>query len=151
MFGLTPYNRKANKLSTNDDVWGFSKNLLEGFFNDPFFSGVAFESNAIRADIRETEKEFIVDAEIPGAKKEDINVDLRDDTLTISINREEEIKDERDNYIRRERRYGSVARKFYVENVDRDGVSAKYQDGILTVVLPKDKNAKDHNHKIEIQ
>ncbi|MDQ2085606.1 Hsp20/alpha crystallin family protein [Herbivorax sp. ANBcel31] len=151
MFGLTPYNKRGNRLSVNEDVWGFSKNILDGFLNDPFFAGVFSGTDGIRADIRETEKEYIVDAEIPGAKKEDINVELRDDTLTISIDRGEEVKDERDNYIRRETRYGSVARKFYVENVVNDAVKAKYKDGVLTIVLPKDKNAKKNKHKIPIQ
>ncbi|HHX18148.1 MAG TPA: Hsp20/alpha crystallin family protein [Clostridium sp.] len=150
MFSLMPY-RRGNKLSTNNDFWGFGKNVFDNFFNDPFFSGVLSATNGIRADIRETDKEYIVDAEIPGVKKEDINVELRDDTLTISIDRGEEVKDERDNYIRRERRYGSVARNFYVENVVKDSVTAKYKDGILTIVLPKDKNTKKNKHKIPVQ
>ncbi|NLI57520.1 MAG: Hsp20/alpha crystallin family protein [Clostridium sp.] len=150
MFSLMPY-RRGNKLSANNDIWGFSKSVFENFFNDPFFSGVLSATNGIRADIRETEKEYIVDAEIPGVKKEDINVELRDDTLTISIDRDEEVKDERDNYIRRERRYGSVSRSFYVENVVNDAVTAKYKDGILTIVLPKDKKAKQNKHRIPIQ
>lgn len=151
MFGLVSYGKRGNKLSGNNDVWGLSKGIFDSFFNDPFFAGIASGMNGFRADIRETDKEYIIDAEIPGVKKEDINVELRDDTLTISLDRDEEIKDEKDNYIRRERRYGSVARSFYVENVVNDAVNAKYKDGILTIVLPKDKKAKKNSHKISVQ
>ncbi|AUG58700.1 Hsp20/alpha crystallin family protein [Acetivibrio saccincola] len=150
MFSLIPY-RRGNKLSLNDDFWGFGRNVIENFFNDPFFSGVLSATSGIRADIRENDKEYIVDAEIPGVNKEDINVELRDDTLTISIDRGEEIKDEGENYIRRERRYGSVSRSFYVENVVNDAVTARYKDGILTIVLPKDKKAKKNKHRIPVQ
>lgn len=151
MFGLVPYNRRGNKLLVNNDTWGFGKSIFDSFFNDPFFAGIASETNKIRADIRETDKEYIIDAEIPGAKKEDINVELRDDTLTISIVQGEEVEDEKDNYIRRERKYHSVARSFYVENIVNDAVNAKYKDGILTIVLPKDKKAKKNKHKIPVQ
>ncbi|HEX3028276.1 MAG TPA: Hsp20/alpha crystallin family protein [Clostridia bacterium] len=148
MFGLTPYNRKSNEIAGRNNVWDL-RNVFEDFFSDPFFP--VMSGNPIKADIRENEKEFIVDAEIPGVKKEDIKLDLRDDTLTISVERNEQVSEERENYIRRERRYGSVSRSFYVENVKNDAVTAKYDSGILTIVLPKDDKGGTNRHKIEIQ
>ena len=130
---------------------GLAEMLLRIFSTILFSLGVLSATSGIRADIRENDKEYIVDAEIPGVNKEDINVELRDDTLTISIDRGEEIKDEGENYIRRERRYGSVSRSFYVENVVNDAVTARYKDGILTIVLPKDKKAKKNKHRIPVQ
>ncbi len=148
MFGLTPYNRKSNEITGRNNVWDL-RNVFEDFFNDSFFP--VMSGNPIKADIRENEKEFIVDAEMPGVKKEDIKLDLRDDTLTISVERNEQVNEERENYIRRERRYGSVSRSFYVENVKNEAVTAKYDNGILTIVLPKDDKGGPNRHTIEIQ
>ncbi|HEX2927328.1 MAG TPA: Hsp20 family protein, partial [Ruminiclostridium sp.] len=93
---------------------------------------------------------YIVDVEIPGAKKEDIKLDLRDDILTVSIERNEEVNEERDSFIRKERRYGSYSRSFGVENVNQDAVTAKYNDGILTINLPKNETEKKNSRSIEI-
>jgi len=149
MFGLTPYNRKNNEISDRNDIWDF-RSVFENFFNDSFFSAFS-SSHSIKADIRENEKEYIVDAEIPGAKKEDIKLDLRDDTLIISVEQSEQVNEERENYIRRERRYGSVSRSFCVENVKNEAVTAKYDNGILSIVLPKDEKGRNNRHRIEIQ
>ena len=64
-------------------------------------------------------------------------MELKEHTLTIAATQDEETKDEGINYVRRERRTGSVSRSFYVENVDQEGVKADYKDGILKIVLPK--------------
>lgn len=151
MFGLTPYNRRNNGISTRGDVWDVSKSFFEDFFNDPFFRGTFLPTTGIKADIRENEKEYVLDVEIPGVKKEDIKLELRDDVLTVSVDQNEEVKEERGNYIRRERRYGSFSRSFYVDNIKAENVSAKYTDGILTVTLPKEMDAKKNTHKIDIQ
>lgn len=151
MFGLTPYNRRNNGISTRGDVWDVSKSFFEDFFNDPFFRGTFLPTTGIKADIRENEKEYVLDVEIPGVKKEDIKLELRDDVLTVSVDQNEEVKEERGNYIRRERRYGSFSRSFYVENIRHEDVKAKYTNGILIVTLPKDKDIKRNTHKIDIQ
>ncbi len=150
MFGLTPYNRKQDELTKRNNIWDL-KNVFEDFFNDSFFPDIFTAGNSIKADVRETDEEFIIDAEIPGAKKEDIKLDLRNDTLNISVERNEEVKEEGEGYVRRERRYGSYGRSFYVENVKQDGVTAKYDNGILTIKLPKDGNPKKSKSRIEIQ
>lgn len=150
MFGLTPYNRKNNGLVRKNNIWDL-RNVFEDFFNDSFSPGFYSAGNPVKADIRETEKEYIIDAEIPGIKKEDIKLDLKDDTLTIAVEHNEEVKEDSENYIRRERKYGSFSRSFYVENVKQDEVSAKYDNGILTIKLPKDDNKKSGGNRIEIQ
>ena len=88
---------------------------------------------------------------MPGVRKEDIKLDLRDDILTVSIDRKEEVNEDKGNYIRRERRYGSLSRSFYVDNIKAEDVKAKYTDGILTVTLPKETDTKRNAHKIDIQ
>ncbi|NLL06320.1 MAG: Hsp20/alpha crystallin family protein [Clostridiaceae bacterium] len=151
MFGLTPYNRKNCGISTRGDVWNVSRSIFEDFFNDSFFKGAFLPATEIRADIRENEKEYVLDIEIPGTKKEDIKLNLRDDVLTVSVDRNEEVDEEKGNYIRKERRYGSLSRNFYVENIKAEDVKAKYNDGILTVTLPKEKESKINTYQIDIQ
>lgn len=140
-------NKCNNKILERSNLHDIDS-IFSDFFNDSFmgFAGV----NSIKADVKENEKEFIIDAEIPGAKKEDIKLDLRDDRLTISVEKTEETKEEKDNFIRRERRYGSSSRSFYVENVKHEDVTAKYENGILSIVLPKSE-AKKINNRIDIQ
>jgi len=150
MFGLTPFNNRRENNLMRRDPWGI-RSVFEDFFDDAFFPGFFAAGNPIRADIRETDKEYVIEAEIPGARKEDIKLDLRDDVLTISVQRNEVINEERENYIRKERRYGSFSRSFYVDNIRHEDVKAKYNDGILTITLPKDENRKSNGHRIDIQ
>ena len=150
MFGLTPYNRKnVDQLRKN----GFLtlRSAFDDFFSDPIFSTFFETGNSMRADIRETEKEYIVEAEIPGARKEDIKLDLRDDTLTVAVVHDEQVNEEKENYLRKERRFGSYSRSFYVENVKNEDVTAKYDNGVLTIKLPKTEDRNKDKHKIEIQ
>jgi HSP20 family protein len=150
MFGLTPYNRKNGGIAGRNDMFDL-RNVFDEFFNDSFLPSFAAGAHPIRADIRETEKEYIVDAELPGVKKEDIRLELRDDTLTIAVEHNEQGNEERDNFIRRERRYGSFSRSFYVENVKNEDVAAKFNDGILSITLPKQEGGKENRHRIDIQ
>jgi len=149
MFSLVPNNRRGCQPARRDDFMEVG-NIFNSFLNDSFFP-VFSSAHAIRADIREKEKEYVVEAEIPGVKKEDIKLDLRDDVLTIAVEHNEETNEERNSYIRKERRYGSYSRSFYVENVSNETVKAKYVDGILTINLPKEENVTEKRHNIEIQ
>lgn len=150
MFGITPYNRRNNMIGRRNDFWDIGS-MFENFFNETFLPGFFMGANPMRADIRETEKEYIIDAEIPGVKKEDIKLELRDDILTIAVEHNEELNEERENYIRKERRYGSFSRSFQVDNVRHEDVKARYENGILTVILPKKEGKKANSHRIEIQ
>lgn len=150
MFDLLPYGRKnrGGELTPYDEfkkIFGF----MDSFFDSAFTSG--FTYNSIRADVRESEKEYKVEAEIPGAKKEDIKIDFRDNTLLISVEHKEDNEEKNDNFIRRERRYGSASREFYLENVKEDGIKAKFENGILKVSLPKEKPEIQKETRIEIE
>ncbi len=145
MFGIVPF--RNNKIQERGSLFDMDS-IFSDFFND---SALGFAGlNSIKADVKENEKEYIIEAEIPGAKKEDIKLDLRDDRLTIAVERSEETKEERNNYIRKERRYGSTSRSFCVENVKHEDVTAKYENGVLSIVLPKSE-VKKSNNRIEIQ
>ena len=144
MFGLVAFSRRnANLAKRNDFFW--LDRFFEDFFNDPFFSRW---STPMRADIRETDKEWIIDAELPGVDKNSINIEVNDGYLTISVEQNEELNEERENYVRRERSYGSFSRSFYLNNVKEEDIKAVYKDGILTITLPKAK--PDNKRKIQV-
>ncbi|CAD0139765.1 Hsp20/alpha crystallin family protein [Streptococcus thermophilus] len=109
----------------------FSRNL----FND-------FKSNLIKTDIHETDNEYIVEAELPGIPKENIQITYEDGVLTISGQQQTDTVDEdkKGKLIRSERSLTSVRRQYLLENVKEDEIKASYSDGILKVTLPKDSN-----------
>ena len=109
----------------------FSRNL----FND-------FKSNLIKTDIHETDNEYLVEAELPGIPKENIQVTYEDGVLTISGQQQTDTVDEdkKGKLIRSERSLTSVRRQYLLENVKEDEIKASYSDGVLKVTLPKDSN-----------
>lgn len=150
MFGLIPFNRKANDISVRNDPFNFVS-AFDDFFSDSFMPAFFASSNAIKADVRETDKEYIIEADMPGVKKEDIRLELRDGVLTIGVEHNEQIDEKKENYIRKERRYGSYSRSFRLDGVRQENVTAKYNDGVLTVNLPKTEESKPDSHRIDIQ
>ncbi len=149
MFALTPFSRRNDSIAGKTDPFGM-KSILDEFFGDAFIP-TFFTEQPMKADIRETEKEYLIEAEIPGVKKEDIKLELRDDILTLSVEHNEQVNEEKENYIRRERKYGSYSRSFRVGNVRNDAVTAKYTDGILSVTIPKAEIERAKQNTIEIQ
>ena len=108
---------------------------------------------AFKTDIRETENSYILDAELPGFSKEDIHAEVRNGYLTIHAEHksENEEKDEKNNYIRRERSYGSFSRSFDLEGIKSDEITASYKDGVLSLTLPKEETKQTEGRRLEIQ
>ncbi len=107
--------------------------------------------NPFRTDVIDTGDAYKLDAELPGFKKEDISIDVENDCLTISVERKVEEADKRPNYVKRERVYGSFSRSFDVSGINVEGIQAAYQDGILTLTMPKKVEQKPASRKLEIQ
>jgi len=148
---LIPYSRRNKSLANRSkDIFDID-NLFDDFFNDSFMPAWFMENPQMRVDVKENDKEYIVEADLPGVNKEDINIELNNDRLTIAVERNEEINVEKENYIRRERRSGSFCRSFYVENVLEDQVSAKFENGVLSIVLPKRERTPKKRNRIEIK
>lgn len=104
------------------------------------------------SNITETDKEFLIKAELPEVRKEDVKVTLRDGTLTISGERKQEKKEKGENDIRIESFYGSFSRTFSLpENVDAKGIRAESKDGVLRVHVPKSEAAKEKPLQIEVK
>lgn len=150
MFGLTPYRKNQGIASTNGGFRDFDR-FFEDFFNESFFPAFYNGASQMKVDIKENEKDYVVEAELPGVNKEDINIDLEDNQLTIGVQKNEEVNDEKENYICRERRSSSFSRSFYVDNVKNENVNAKFENGVLTIVLPKKDTGFKATKKIDIQ
>lgn len=103
-------------------------------------------------DISEDDKEFVVKAELPEVKKDDVKVTVEDDVLTIRGERKAEQEEKGKKYHRIERSYGSFERSFTLPEVtDASKISSEFKDGVLTVHLPKNPNAKPKAIEIKVQ
>ena len=133
---IQPRNSDTYSMTPFDFFEDFSRNL----FND-------FKSNLIKTDIHETDNEYLVEAELPGIPKENIQVTYEDGVLTISGQQQIDTVDEdkKGKLIRSERSSTSLRRQYLLENVKEDEIKASYSDGILKVTLPKDSNKEIKN------
>ena len=108
--------------------------------------------SAFRTDITEKDGQYILEADLPGFKKEDISVDIDKDCLTITAEHKSEEKEENaDSYIRRERFYGSYTRSFNVKGIDTEAITAAYNDGVLTLTMPKKEPEVPAARRLEIK
>ena len=146
MYGLTPYEQRKAQLCGRrpHDIFDF-------FFNNDFMPAVQESFSSFRSDIRETDKQYSIEAEMPGMTKEDIKIDLQDDVLTIQAEKKEEKSEEKGSYVRRERRYGSFSRSFRVEDINSDEICAKFENGVLKIDLPKLEKVEEQKHQVQIQ
>lgn len=102
-------------------------------------------------DIEESEKEYLIKAELPEVKKEDVKISVQEDVLTISGERKSEKEEKGKKYHRVERCYGSFARSFTLpEDADGTKVSAEYKDGVLRIHLPKSEKAKPKAIEVKV-
>ena len=123
----------------------FGENLLDDFFDFDYprravRTPSSSATGLMKTDIKEKDGSFELAVNLPGVKKEDIQAELKDGYLTISATHgsSNDEKDEEGHYIRRERYFGSASRSFYVgEDVTQDDIKARYEDGVLSVEIPK--------------
>ena len=127
----------------------FGENLFDDFFDDDFMRFPAWgrrdplygkrAKDLMKTDVRETGETYELDIDLPGFKKDEISVDLKEGYLTIQAAKglDKDEKDKEGKYIRQERYAGACSRSFYVGDVEPDQVTAKYEDGILKISLPK--------------
>ena len=152
MAGLVPFNRKNNNSLARTDA-GFEDfyNMLDDFFSDGWMQpGRSLVRDTFKIDIQETDVEYLVEAELPGISKEDIDLGIEDDNLCISVNRTEEVNKDGKNYIHRERRASSMSRRVRLANAKLDNIKAKLEEGILTISIPKVDKANS-SRKIDIE
>lgn len=117
---------------------------MPGIFEDDLFPVMSNKfSNSPAVNIREDDKNYILDFAIPGLEKKDMKIDMNEDVLTISSELKKESEENKNGYKRKEFSYSSFSRSFYIpENVNREKIEATYKDGVLTVSLPKQEEEK---------
>ena len=141
----------------------FGENLFDDFFDDDFSMFPALTGrnplygkhakNLMKTDVRETENTYELDIDLPGFKKDEVSVELKNGCLTIQAAKglDKEETDKKGKYIRQERYAGSCSRSFYVgEDVEPDQISAKFESGILQISVPKAAKRLLRNSSITI-
>ena len=131
----------------------FTENLFDDFFNDfdedffgkknPLYGKHA--RNMMKTDVRETEKTYELDIDLPGFKKDEIQIELKDGYLTVSAEKglDKDEEDKKGKYIRKERYAGALSRTFYLgEEIQEEEIKAKFENGILSVSIPKEEEKK---------
>jgi HSP20 family molecular chaperone IbpA len=108
----------------------------------------------MKTDVHEKDGNYIVDIDLPGFKKEDIDISLQDGNLTITTNKslDKDETDKKGNVIRQERYAGNMTRSFYVgENLRSEDIHAKFENGVLTLTIPAKKEEVHDTHSITIE
>ena len=128
MFGLTPYTR--NFYVASYDPFKEMEEFERRFFGQ--------RTPALKTDIRETENAYILETDLPGFAREDVRAERKTDS------------ESRENYLRRERSYGSFSRTFDLEGINAEAITASFKDGVLSVDLPKMEVKVDEGRTVEI-
>lgn len=128
-------------------------NFERHFFDSPFFGTSSSSMAGFNTDITDEGDSYKLTADLPGFEKGDINIDINDNTLTLSAERHSEFEkeDKKGKYIRVERSYGSYSRSFDLTGIKDDEIEAKYDNGVLTLVLPKKDEIKPVSRRLEIK
>ena len=138
MAGLVLFNKKNKEISTNTDFEDFY-NVLDDYFSNDWPFKRTLTHDTFKVDVEDNGNEYLIEAEVPGIDKKDINVELNDGKLMISITRDENSESKKKNFIHRERRYSYMSRSIYLEDAKPDGIKAKLENGLLKVVVPKEE------------
>lgn len=144
----------AREITTTYNPFQAIDEFEKRVFREPFSTyDFARNTSIFKTDIKEADDRFVLEADLPGFEKEDINLSVDNDILTISAERHSsyEDKDERGSYVRCERSYGSYARSFDVSAVDAGKIAATYENGVLTLDMPKKEALVPKKLKLEIQ
>ena len=147
MFEIVPFDRHIRHLAAMDPFREFDE------LERSFFGNTRSMVSAFRTDVVDTGDAFKLEAELPGFDKEDIQINIENDCLTISAEHKSEKKEENEkkNFVKRERFYGSYTRSFDVSGINVDGIEAAYNDGVLTVKLPKKAAEIPASRRLEIK
>ena len=124
--------------------------LMDDFFRFP--TGELAQTSLPAADVSEDGTSYTVAVELPGVKREDVQLSVQDNTLSLRVTRRAEKTDEGKTYRHVERFYGTFERHFpFASAVDPSNVRASYKDGVLEIVLPKAENARERRIEIDVK
>ena len=119
--------------------------LFRDFFEGDEFFPIRRESTIMKTDIRDKKDKYIIEMDLPGYEKENINLSLKDGYLEVTAEvKKEDDKEEKGKYVHKERYYGHCSRSFYVgEQIKDEDVSAEFKNGILKICIPKKEDGKE--------
>ena len=144
MFELIPFDHSLRRMA-NFDPFREMEDLERSFW------GSGRSVSTFRTDVIDTGDAYQLQSELPGFTKDDIKIDVENDVLTISAERKLDDKDEKQNFVKRERFYGSFSRSFDVSGINVDGIEAAYTDGVLTLTMPKKVEQAPAKRSLEIK
>lgn len=151
MFDLT--RRNDNNTMRTYNPFREMEEMERRFFGphfDDFFRNTDLAE--FKTDVTDEGDHYLLEADLPGFNKEDIHLDLADDTLTIRAERHSNVeKKEKHQVVRVERSYGSYFRSFDLSGIEAENIKAKYADGVLQLILPKKAEVVPASRQIEIE
>ena len=143
MFELIPFERSIRSMNSYSPFRQMEE-MQRSFFN------AANASSLFRTDVSDMGEYYRLEAELPGFSKEDINISIEDERMTISVQRKQDSEENKSNYVRRERFYGTYSRSFDLSGIDSDKISASYNNGVLSLDMPKLSPAVPASRRLEI-
>ena len=126
------------------------KLIPRNYFLDDVFEDFNSNNNSMKCDVYEKDGAYNIEVDVPGFKKEDINIDVDNGYLTIRASKHFDETEKGKNYICRERKYGKFERSFYLGDLKTDDVEASFVNGTLKIRVPKIEESKDKK-RIEIK
>lgn len=126
--------------------------IPRNFFTNDFFDDfMSLKENKMKCDIYEKDNMYHIEVDIPGFNKEKIKIEVNNDFLIITAEKQNEINNDNENknYIHRERTYGKYQRSFYLKNLDSNNINASFENGVLKIIVPK-INEEENKRYIEI-
>ncbi|MBP5270297.1 MAG: Hsp20/alpha crystallin family protein [Clostridia bacterium] len=146
MFELTPYFHNRHNRSLNVyDPWRAFDDIERSFFGE--------RVHTFSTDVADNGDSYTVETDLPGFKKEDIKIEIAGDTMTVNAERHSDFEKEekKDKYVRVERSYGSYSRTFDITGIEASGIKAKYDNGVLTLTLPKKAAKAPETRRLTIE
>lgn len=143
MFTIRP--RFNNHINTFDDMFPG-----DSFFRSFFDMSDAVGNAGFRVDVRDENDKFVIEAELPGVKEDNISLSYNDNVLTIAADVKSNKDEKKDNYVYCERKVGHMERRFNIESIKQDEIVANFENGVLMINLPKQNIEKPQPRKIEI-
>lgn len=141
----------ANDLTRRNNFLDNMMNM-RNLMNDDFFSDFTPVEDHMKTDIEENDKQYQVKIDMPGFDKKDIHISYTNNILTITGHRDtvDDEADKNSHILHSERRYGQMSRQYRLPDVERKNITAHYENGVLSLALPKKQAESDDDTRIEI-
>ena len=130
---------KKNNISIFNDLFDENFSLLQ--FKNDFYN--------LRTNIKDTEKEYVLDINVAGVKKENIDLNIEDNYLIVTVSDNNEVNENESTYLRKEITYKNMKRKYYVSDVKEENIKASLNNGILQIIIPKETKVNKKNIEIK--